>query len=70
MTQTSMREATIMSKNQPAPSNHEETKMKTEIRTRAYELYEERGRRDGHQLEDWIQAEQEVHDKLGLRKAA
>ncbi len=30
------------------------------IRTRAYELYEERGRDDGHELEDWLRAEQEV----------
>jgi Protein of unknown function (DUF2934) len=65
-----MREATIMSKNQRNPSNHEETKMQAEIQKRAYELYEERGCRDGHQLEDWIQAEQEVHHKFGLRKAA
>jgi len=31
-----------------------------EIQTRAYELYEQRGREDGHELEDWLQAEGEV----------
>jgi hypothetical protein len=31
-----------------------------EIRRRAYRLYEERGRADGHAPEDWAQAEAEV----------
>jgi DUF2934 family protein len=31
-----------------------------QIRCRAYELYEERGREDGHDLEDWLRAEAEV----------
>jgi hypothetical protein len=31
-----------------------------EISSRAYELYVERGREDGHDLEDWLQAEMEV----------
>jgi hypothetical protein len=31
-----------------------------EIRIRAYELFEERGREDGHQLEDWLRAEDEI----------
>jgi hypothetical protein len=31
-----------------------------QIRRRAYELYEERGRYDGHDLEDWLQAESEM----------
>ena len=30
------------------------------IRIRAYELYEERGREDGHEVEDWLRAESEV----------
>ena len=30
------------------------------IRIRAYELYEQRGRAQGHDVEDWLQAEQEV----------
>lgn len=35
------------------------------IQARAYELYEERGRQDGHEEEDWLQAEQEVLSKTG-----
>ena len=31
-----------------------------EIRVRAYELFEQRGREDGHELEDWLQAEAEL----------
>jgi len=30
------------------------------VRARAYELYEVRGRTDGHAEEDWLQAEGEV----------
>ena len=30
------------------------------VRARAYELYEVRGRIDGHAEEDWLQAEDEV----------
>lgn len=30
------------------------------IRQRAYELYVARGQEDGHQLEDWLQAEAEI----------
>lgn len=31
-----------------------------QIQQRPYELYERRGRIDGHDLDDWIQAEREV----------
>jgi Protein of unknown function (DUF2934) len=30
-----------------------------DIRLRAYELFEQRGREDGHDLDDWLQAEAE-----------
>ncbi len=30
------------------------------IAQRAYQRYEERGREDGHDLEDWLSAEQEL----------
>ena len=35
------------------------------IRIRAYELYEQRGKIEGHALDDWLQAEAEV---LGVKK--
>jgi len=31
-----------------------------QIRLRAFELYEARGREDGHEVEDWLQAKEEV----------
>ena len=32
----------------------------TEIARRAYDLYLARGREDGHDVEDWLQAEREL----------
>jgi hypothetical protein len=31
-----------------------------QIRLRAYELYEARGREDGHELDDWLRAKEEL----------
>ena len=31
-----------------------------QIRRRAYELYEQHGKDDGHELDDWLQAEWEL----------
>jgi DUF2934 family protein len=47
----------------PAPKSDEPTvliPMEQEIRQRAYELYEQRGRTDGHDMEDWFQADREM----------
>ena len=38
-------------------------KREEEIRDRAYELYEERGREHGHDMEDWLRAEAEITQK-------
>jgi hypothetical protein len=38
------------------------TELEEQIRCRAYELYEQRGRADGYELEDWLRAEAEVSD--------
>ncbi len=35
------------------------------IRQRAYQLFEARGRRRGHELDDWLQAEREIKHHLG-----
>jgi Protein of unknown function (DUF2934) len=40
------------------------------IRLRAYELYEKRGKRDGHALDDWLQAGAELTERKSLRAAA
>ena len=34
--------------------------LEAQIRERAYELYEQRGKQDGLDLEDWLQAESEI----------
>jgi hypothetical protein len=36
------------------------------IRARAHQLYVARGRKDGHDLDDWLEAEREVKCHLGL----
>jgi uncharacterized protein YndB with AHSA1/START domain len=42
-----------------------------EIAQRAYELYLERGQASGYEVENWVQAEKELSDKLGAtRKGA
>jgi hypothetical protein len=46
-----------------APKSDESTiliPIEQQIQQRAYELYERRGMTDGHDLEDWLQAECEI----------
>jgi hypothetical protein len=43
------------------------TQLEKQIRLRAYALYESRGREDGHDLDDWLQAEAEI---LGRQERA
>jgi hypothetical protein len=38
------------------------------ITRRAYELYEQRGRQAGHELEDWLQAEREIRSAAYMSK--
>ncbi len=42
-------------RNEPAPE------LEQAIRQRAYGLYEKRGRQDGHDWDDWFQAEAELN---------
>jgi Protein of unknown function (DUF2934) len=46
-----------------APKSDEPTVLipiEQQIQQRAYDLYEQRGRTDGHELDDWLQAECEI----------
>ncbi len=53
---------------EPARTVPDPAELEAQIRLRAYELYEARGREDGHDRDDWLQAEGEI---LGpQRKAA
>jgi Protein of unknown function (DUF2934) len=42
------------------PKHEQALPTKEQIETRAYELYLKRGRKDGHELEDWLTAEKEL----------
>lgn len=39
------------------------SQLQDQIRCRAYELYEQRGSNDGHEISDWLQAESEIAQK-------
>jgi len=39
-----------------------------QVRYRAYEIYEQRGREDGHEIDDWLQAESEIVPRFTRRK--
>ena len=53
---TTKRSATVTSESQELELEHQ-------IRLRAYELYEARGRRHGHELDDWLRAKEEIRQK-------
>jgi hypothetical protein len=60
-------------KKQPTAIN-EPHELQDQIRERAYELYEERGREDGHDENDWLRAKrrdhyQEIPNRHGLMRA-
>jgi hypothetical protein len=50
------------SKAKTTNANSEESvvELEEQIRRRAYELYERRGREDSHDIEDWLQADAEL----------
>ncbi len=52
-------------RSEPARTIPDPIEREEQIRRRAYELYEARGREDGHELDDWLQAEAEI---LGRRQ--
>ncbi len=54
----------------PIRTDESASNLRDEIRLRAYELYEHRGRQDGHDLEDWLQSEAEVRSTLKKTRGA
>ena len=50
-------------KKQPTSVTSEPQELEHQIRLRAQELYEARGREDGHELDDWLRAEEEITQK-------
>ena len=57
-------------KKPPATATNESEDLEHQIRLRAYELYAERSRRDGHDLDDWLCAEAEITQKKARTVAA
>lgn len=53
----------------PAQSATSSTDVNEQIQQRAYQLYLQRGRRDGFHEQDWLQAEAEVRSGLKSRSA-
>lgn len=45
--------------NQPIPPSDD---LQARIANRAYEFYVERGYRQGYSVDDWLEAEREIHD--------
>jgi hypothetical protein len=70
MTRISTFDSTQPYKNQQGSWIRDNRSVQEEIRQRAYQLYEERGRRDGHDEDDWLQAEKELRREYGFLKAA
>ena len=56
-------------KKKPTAVNESE-ELKDKIRQRAYQLYEERLWEEGHDLEDWLRAEEEIMEHEVRPKAA
>src|SRR5215472_12993065 len=51
----------------PAPTEPQAPAWEDRIRARAYQLYEERAKLEGHALEDWLQAESELLPAVASR---
>ena len=49
---------------------NESEELKDKIRQRAYQFYEERLWENGHELEDWLRAEEEIMEQEARPKAA
>lgn len=61
------RAASVPAEGNKVNANHDS--LQDAIRARAYELYEERGRQDGYDQEDWFRAEVEVVGQHSKRSA-
>jgi hypothetical protein len=52
--------STDVTKKSPTAVTSDPQDLEHQIRLRAYELYEARGGEDGHEVEDWLRAEEEI----------
>jgi|HubBroStandDraft_6_1064221.scaffolds.fasta_scaffold6170349_1 hypothetical protein len=56
-------------KKSPARTSENNNDLESKIRLRAFALYQDRGGEDGHDVEDWLRAEEELLKKK-VRAAA
>jgi len=54
----------------PGEFQRAQQRIEEEIRIRAYQLFEERGRQEGQHHEDWVRAETEIRAKYQRAKSA
>ena len=61
--------AKLKSAKSPASKSTSPSEVEQRVRRRAYEIYEQRGRMDGLDLDDWLQAETEIMAAIQPRKS-
>ena len=59
-----------VTKKSPTAVTTDQQELENQIRLRAYELYEARGRQDGHEKEDWFRAKEEIAIKKSRTASA
>lgn len=64
-----MKEVTAINRKSGKEEGYTQVEKQSEIRRRAYQRYEQRGRADGYALTDWLCAEEEVLEE-GSKAAA
>jgi hypothetical protein len=66
------RNSTALTIEEPAHDSNEmlDSQIEQQIRHRAFEIYEQRGKADGLAEQDWLQAEAEVLNSNVLKAAA
>jgi len=60
MTEATTTPQAVLTANDRAPDAPHRTITEDDIARRAFDLYLARGRADGHDVEDWLQAEREL----------
>jgi len=57
-------------KKPPATVASDPQELEHQIRQRAYEIYEEGGRQDGQELDNWLRAKEEITEKKARAASA
>jgi hypothetical protein len=65
-----MKQLKVSNQNQAKNEGYTQAELAAELRRRAFELYEQQGRIDGHALEHWAQAEAESVQQKRTQSAA